>query len=263
MVHGLFWLGLLLMLWVSDLVVDRGDGFGGRTPVPLRFNPNLLVLSILGLPCFLLLSWLAESRWREKGRLILCLGLLGASLCFGVIVGAMKPGNGVTVARDLVYSPPNTPGMRVFALPVYFANGQPMLTRAEKKRILDAVTVFSSCQSGTLYVRGFASSLPYRVENEYRNKLLAINRARSVKAVLDSSTGKSAQLAEWRTYDEMAQARRLRDVGTTGERLIDAERLNRRVEVFWNDSLCTQPWQEDQVQSKETAEQTKIPEPGR
>ena len=238
--HICFWVGLILVMLVTTHVITSGDHFATGTPVPLRSNPWLLTIGLSGIPLFIIFLWLANIRWPNQNRMTFLIGLLGLALCGGVLLGAMKPGSGLTVSRDLIYVPPSPPEGRVFAIPVFFPNGQYRLPQSELSRIRDVATVFGDCARGTLLIRGFASSLPYKTENEYKNRMLAIDRAFAVRAALDPSVGKSARIVEWKAFEDMAGARRLRDIGDDGQRVLEYERLNRRVELFWNDSPCMQ-----------------------
>jgi flagellar motor protein MotB len=119
-----------------------------------------------------------------------------------------------------------------------FDTGRSTLTPSERQRLKDTFEIFRACEVATLYVRGYASSAPYKEENEYRNLLLANGRAIAVRNELKTLVGLTPQHAEWSTHTRMAEMRRLRDLDANGRIIKALERLNRRAEVFWNDSHC-------------------------
>jgi hypothetical protein len=235
--HFFFWVSCFVAVASASMAVRYGDGLTGVTPVPLRANPTLVMWAYLLLPLFLTAGWIASKR-AGAWRWLAWPSVTCAATCCAVLLAAIRPGIGSVVARDIVYAAPSPASGRVFAIPLYFPNGKASLTDAESVRLRDTLAVFASCEMGSLMVRGFASSAPFRRNHDYRNRLLANDRAMGVKAAVESGTGRSVTIVEWTAHEDMVRERRLRDVGAAGERLIDVERLNRRAELFWSDSPC-------------------------
>jgi flagellar motor protein MotB len=239
--HAAFW----ACLWIAGLVgawlLQRSLYFDGTPPVPLRVNPKLFSLSLAGVPVVLLALW-ASIQYTSRLNIAFALATLFIGLCLVGMVASLSPGPGSLVAREVVQVSSLKPKQNTFAYAVYFENGKPNFSGGESRRIMDALSVFRACEAGTLQVRGFASSAPYLRDpsksDEY-NKNLANTRAVVVKDRIRELSGAIATAKEWDSYEEMVKERRLRDVGLAGERLISIERLNRRVEIVWNDSRCT------------------------
>jgi hypothetical protein len=240
--HAVFWLSLCAVALAGAWLVERSLYFDGIPPVPLRANPRILSISIFGIPVALLALWLLNRTLGRRSIPIVATGSLLVAMCLVGIIASVWPGPGSLASREIVQVSSLTPRQNTFAFPVYFENDEFELPKGEVKRIVDALSVFRVCEAGTLRVRGFASSAEYRPDrgksDEY-NKNLSNRRAAFVSALLKKHADVDASVKEWATYKEMTDERRLRDIGLDGERLLKIERLNRRVEVFWSDSRCS------------------------
>ncbi len=254
---ALLWVAVLGSVLLSAHLVRTGLFFWGIPPVPLRANPLLLVVGL----CALLLSAtvlrLALPRFPRYSGFIAC----GAVACIltsaGAVLASVYPGSGSIIARDQLRASERPRPHNIFAIPVFFDNGKSDLTRDERKHLIEQFIVYQGCGTGMLYVRGFASSRPYLdysvaglknpPHKDWLNASLANARAVTVQSVLDAQLHIKAQLADpWKTYPEMVAERRLKDIGLDGKLLGDTERLNRRVEVFWDENRCTVPIAQEQ-----------------
>lgn len=241
-VHVALWTASLLAVAGSSWFSVRGLHLAGVHPVPLRINPLLIgigaLLGIVGVT----LAWAGYRsqggvRWWHSG-----LTVFVAILSLGAIISSLYPGLGTVAARDFLPPPQGLHGSASFALPVFFENGAWTLTPSERRHLASAFAVFRHCEAGTLFLRGFASSAPFRgrtaEQSRELNRQLANRRATEVNAVLQSAASLAGTIQDWESPDSMIEQRRIVDIGLIGERLTAAEELNRRVEVFWNDSAC-------------------------
>lgn len=241
MSHAFFWLCICGGGIAGSWLTERALYFDGIPPVPLRANPRLLSISIFGIPVVLAALWWV-SRLTGKQNLAFPLATLLVCLCLVGIVASVSPGPGSLASREIIQVSSVAPRQNTFAYPIYFDNDRFEITRGEISRIVDALTVFRTCEAGTLGVRGFASSAEYqpdRDKSDEYNKNLANKRAIVVRDLIKKVSGIEAAAKDWATYDDMVAQRRVRDVGLNGERLLPIEKLNRRVEVFWSDSRCS------------------------
>lgn len=236
--HICVWVALSLVLAVISKMAANALFFNGIPPVPLRANPTLLSLGIVLVPFCLLLLYVA-GRYSSINKIALGTGALcTAAICTGVILIALHPGPGSLVARDLVQQPEADANSSVFAFPVFFRNGESVLTPQEEDRLVDVFAVFRSCEAGTLRVRGFASSAPFAINSDALNLKLANERTASVKRILERLLGINVVGHQWTSFENMIGNRRLRDVTLEGKRIDRIEGYNRRVEIFWSDSMC-------------------------
>lgn len=210
-------------------------------PVPLRANPacvgiaissGLLALLIGGI----LIYYDRPHSWIAILSLVIC-----SLLSFGFLVAGVGPGPGSIVGRDIEVSPAQASGRNVFALSVFFPNGSPEITSLERARLSDAVQIFRHCELGGMVVRGFASAAPFRGvspdESDRKNLVLANGRASAVSDLLHGLLGVTGRKEIWNTYYDMNLQKQIVDE-EGGKRVIAGERLNRRVEVIWDDSQC-------------------------
>lgn len=240
--HSLFWVCVCGVGFMGAWLAQRALYFDGIPPVPLRANPRILSISIFAIPGVLIITWWI-SRSTVRHSLLFPAAVLLVCLCLVGVISSLSPGPGSLATREIVQVSSVAPRKNTFAYPIYFDNDRFILTRSEHRRIIDALSVFRSCESSTLRVRGFASSAEFRPDRERSdeyNKNLANRRASAVRDLIKVAAGIEAVATVWATYDEMVGQRRLRDVGLDGERLLPIEKLNRRVEVFWNDSRCSE-----------------------
>lgn len=236
--HACGWVVVCLALVALARLVPQALFFGGTPPVPLRANPTLLTLGIVLTPLGLLLFYLAD-RYSRVSKPVLGIGAVTTViLCVGAMLAALYPGSGSLLARDLVAQPEAQVQPSVFALPVFFRNGETRLLPDEARRLEDAFAVFRDCEAGTLRVRGFASSRAFAVNSDALNLQLANERARAVKVALDKLLGGRTTLFQWDSFERMAAARRLHDLAPDGSLIGRMERYNRRAEIFWSDSAC-------------------------
>lgn len=236
--HICFWgVGCLVIAGISK-IAPSALFFWGASPVPIRANPYLLSVGIVLAPISLLLLYFSE-RCSSKISFFLRLGSLCTMISsMGAIIISLSPGSGSLLARDLVQQPEIRSNASVFAFPVFFRNGKMELTKEELRRLEDAFGVFRSCESGTLRVRGFASSKEYLTNSDALNLKLANDRAYSVKRALDKVVGGNVIVFEWVKFEDMTGSRRLRDTTPDGKLISRIEGYNRRAEVFWSDSIC-------------------------
>jgi hypothetical protein len=237
--HFAFWTLAVAVAFFCSLLAGRGLWFAGVPPVPLKANPVLLTIAVGLIPCVAFFTWYVFS----KKHLNLTLSLpIFCLLPIGIVISSIHPGTGSIIARDLVQTTSLQRPGRVFAMPAYFANGIEDPAASEIKRLADAFSTFRECEAGTLRVKGFASSRPYAgstiEQSNERNKSLANDRAKRVAELLEKSIGRKVEAVPWPDYYHMQSERRIRDIDLSGNALLDAERLNRRVEIYWNDSPC-------------------------
>lgn len=242
-IHIGFWLVLASCGAALSYICRKGITFGGIHPIPLRANPALLAVGILALPAVALVAWIALRRNVAARSILAIFALSGAFLALGVIVTSVYPGPGMLAARDFAPAPELVEGTTIFAMPFFFDNGSPTLSDAQKHYLTTAFSVFRSCERDAVYVRGFASSKAFahhdKTQSNELNKSLANERAMYVKVVLEKVLGAEVREKTWDSYDQMVNERRLRDTSLDGESLPEAEKLNRRVEIVWSDSVCT------------------------
>lgn len=229
-------LSMLVWLIVLSWIAEKGLRFGGVPPVPLQGNPILITAGII---CALVVVALHFVRPDQSAKARL---LRGASLPLAIMgvtlfVASIHQGRGAIAARETLI-PRTIRQPAVFAIPVIFANASPEIAPSERRRIMQNVAVFRDCEANTVFIRGFASSAAFRDENAYRNLTLANNRALAVQRVIQEETGLAPQVKTWTNFDEMMAERRIRDLDAAGGRVLVAEELNRRAEIFWNDSHC-------------------------
>jgi hypothetical protein len=241
LLHAAIWLVFIACAISSKYFVVDGLYFDGVWPVPMRVNPLLFSLGIVGLGVASVLFGFFVAKLSGKpvlAPLVACAALL-LSACS--VLGSIQPSKGALVVRDRVQSPFQKPAKPVFAIPVFFRNGQFRLDGFQRSTMLQNLRVFGSCGSGALYLRGFASSARYppsKGDSNDLNKKLANARAEEVQTVLHTSAHIEAKLlTPWHSYPEMVAERRLIDEAA-GRRLKDMEILNRRVEIFWEESPC-------------------------
>jgi outer membrane protein OmpA-like peptidoglycan-associated protein len=239
-------------IWASGYFVRTGLFFRGVHPVPLRVNPLLLVLSLILLPS---IAALFAHFTVRAGRLRVIPAIVGLGLVLvgcGALFGAMYPGSMTVVARDELRVPDRPASERVFAIPVFFSNGRDQIEHDEGRRLKDEFEVYSSCGKADVFVRGFASSRPYRDRNaskngpartkEWLNNDLANRRALAVESFMKKELKIDTELADpWPAYEDMVAQRRLKDTDLEGKLIPKVERLNRRVEIYWKTNLCFGP----------------------
>lgn len=236
--HVCVWLVICITLAGVSYLVPGALFFGGTSPVPLRANPVLLSSGVFLSPVCLLFLYIAD-RYSSINKVMLgILAIFSAVFCIGAILASLYPGPGSILSRDLIEQPESRPGASVFAFPVFFRNGEYVLTSDERKRLEDVFTVFRSCEAGTLWVRGFASSSAFVLNSDALNLKLANDRAQTVKVILDKLVGGTTVALRWDSFDKMIGARRLRDTTLEGNLISQVEGYNRRAEIFWNDSTC-------------------------
>jgi len=239
--HAALWAGLCAAGLAGAWLLQRALYFGGTPPVPMRVNPTLFSASLAGVPVVLLGLWVS-CLYTSRLNIAFALATLFLGLCFAGLLASLSPGQGTLVAREVIPATSLRPKQTAFAYVAYFNNGEPGLELGEQRRIIDALSVFRACEAGSLQVHGFASSARYLRDPsksaEY-NKNLANQRASVVKKHIEDLAKVDVTAKQWESYEEMARARRLRDEGLSGERLLPMEKLNRRVEIVWNDSRCT------------------------
>jgi flagellar motor protein MotB len=237
-----FWSAVVVGVALSSWSSANGLFFAGVHPVPLRLNPALLCLGAVFGAIVLLNLW---SIYRNPKPLRVprnTLTVLASVLFLGTIVSSLYPGPGALAVRDSLPPVEVQKITKSFGLPAFFTNGVSSPTAMERKQLAATFKVFRHCEAGALQVRGFASSAPFRGRTEDQsqelNRQLANNRAVQTRDLLTKLIGVSSEVVEWDTYAAMAAERRLIDINTDGNRIPEAEELNRRVEIFWNDSAC-------------------------
>lgn len=213
--------------------------FAGFAPVPVRVNPLLFLLSIVVGLAAIALAWL---RWPKScaGKSywpFLVSSLLAASL--SGVVSAIFPGNGSIVSREAItFDPQPPPRGTTFAIPILFPNNSSAISQAEKDRLRENFEVFRGCEVGNLKVRGFASSAQFKEFSDYRNLLLANDRAKAVSEAIVVMVGVTADVQPWGSYEAMERNKRIRDLDLAGGRIPTSEARNRRAELFWDDTKC-------------------------
>jgi hypothetical protein len=253
--HILFWVAVIAGGLVSSYLVDHGLFFGRVSPVPMRVNPVLFAIAFF---LFVFLIWLSGFLFNRKAlhnfqkSAIIVFGLVIAA---GAALGSMHPSPGSLVSRDELSPALITPSRTVFALPVFFRNGDSRLVPDEAARLKLEFATFADCASPTILVRGFASSALYRRgDSNGRNTVLANNRAITVRDFLITKVNVAARVdTPWDNYTDMAGERRIRDVDLAGLRLVQSEGLNRRAEIFWESLGCVP------IDKSPKAEATKSP----
>lgn len=232
---------ILILASVLSFLAKNGLYLFGSSPVPLRANPISLTLSLLAsVACCLLAVRLLVFRSASFVPVVMLGSLFVLSI--GLMIGGISPAPGSIVGRDIEASPPALPGRTAFALNVYFPNGSPNISESEHDRLIDALQVFRRCELGALIVRGFASSAPFQgvsqQDSDMKNVALANSRAGGVAKLIEKSTGQTPKSEIWNTYFDMTNDRQINDAVVNGRRDLESERLNRRVEIIWNDSQC-------------------------
>ena len=237
----LTFLAFVVSFYLLSKLTANGIYLFHSNPVPMRANPvcvgvsiacGLLALVIGGL----LIYYDRPHSWIAILSLVVC-----SLLSFGFLAIGIAPGPGSIVGRDIEASAAQASGRNVFALSVFFPNGSPEITNLERARLSDAVQIFRHCELGDMVVRGFASAAPFRGlspdESDRRNLVLANDRATAVSDLLHSSLGSTGRKEIWNTYYDMNLQKQIVDE-EDGKRILSGERLNRRVEVTWDDSQC-------------------------
>lgn len=240
-----FWTSLVLCAWLLGrwTVVAKALSYGQS--VPVRAHPAQFVTG-LSMALFCLVTSIVAVYLKQAVARTVCAILIPVTLlCVGVVVASIQPSDGALNIRDERRATPQEAGSSVYAFVVLFPNGVSAIPSSEQSRVTDFVNVFRSCGDGQLLVRGFASSAPFRRKRDNSNRLnldLANERAVAVTSLIESITGVPVQQTDqWTDYLFMDSARRIRDVNTKGYPILEAERLNRRVEVYWTTNICGQP----------------------
>jgi len=239
------WVGWLLIIPLAGLarwLAEHGLFFGEVNPVPVRINPLLFLLSAGLAIITIALAWLRWPKsWVDKPFWpFFVSGLLAAS--FIGLVSAAFPGVGNIVSRETIaYDPPAPPRGTAFAIPILFANNSSVISRAEEDRLRENFEVYRGCEVGNLKVRGFASSAHFKKFSDYRNLLLANDRAKAVSEAVAVIVGVTPQVQPWQSHEAMERNKRIRDIDLAGGRVLPAEARNRRAELFWDDTTCFSP----------------------
>jgi hypothetical protein len=238
----LFWSTVTVGTAASSWLSQDGLHFAGVRPVPVRVNPALLCVAAGCGVVVVGTVWSAYRGRRPLGSIRGTVAVLAFILFVGAIAAALHPGPGALAARDSLPPLEVQSASKSFGFPTFFANGASAAAAAEKRQLAAAFAVVRHCEAGTLYIRGFASSAPFRGRTQEQsrelNRVLANTRATETRDLLAKLTGVTAEIKEWGTYEAMAAERRLLDIGVDGKRILPVEMLNRRAEVFWNDSAC-------------------------
>lgn len=238
--HLLFWVAVIAGGLVSSYLVEHGLFFGRASPVPVRVNPVLFTIAFC---MFVFLIWLSGFLFNrkslynfQKSAIIVC----GLVIATGAVLGSMHPSPGGIVSRDEVSPSFVTPSRRVFAIAVFFRNGDSRLVPNEAARLKLEFATFADCAFPLILVRGFASSARYREgDSNGRNTELANNRAITVRDFLINNVHVPARIdTPWDSYIDMTGERRIRDVDLAGRRVAQSEGLNRRAEMFWESLSC-------------------------
>ncbi len=241
--HLLVWLALAMTVKLTSGNLRGGVEVGRLDSVPFRLNPSsfdlfLVIIAIVAsLLVFLILM---------RNRMSLILKIITVSSCFVMFtlgaITCLYPSSGSVYSREIVGTVSNSTRGSVFALPVFFQNRSDELDAGEKVRLTATFDVFRQCESGALFVRGFASSLGFNGFNTEQsrelNLQLANRRAESVKRFISAKYGMEVKIWTWKNYEEMVDERRIRDISVNGTRDIEQESKNRRAEIFWNNSKC-------------------------
>lgn len=237
---GWFAASLLMVVaatWMLSWLVPRAAHFGGAHPIPLSANFRLMTWALFGAGASILVAYLcsrAEGLLRTRYMLLLAGPLW---LCLGAVLASVAPRSASVVTRDQVHAQPPK-GERSFAVPFFFANGSDTLPEAEMSRLMDIISVFRTCSPENVFVRGFASSAKYRDDSDAKNRALANRRAYNIRESIQRF-GTVVINVQWLQFEDMLQARRLRDHDAETDRLLpEVERLNRRAELFWSESNC-------------------------
>jgi outer membrane protein OmpA-like peptidoglycan-associated protein len=229
---------LLLCVLLNRAVVVEIPGFGKR---PLEVNGMLLCLAF----CASIVSWgttvfvaLRHGKVAVQLRAWI-LGALSAVAVFApvcLVIAALRPAP-LPPDQDYVFLPPQRPVEHELGVTFLYPNGRDFLLPSEVPRLANELEMLRRCDGAKMELRGFASSAPYKTDNEARNLLLANKRADSLSRQL-RERGLDIVPYHWPTFFAMATGRRIRDVDASGVAIRAKERLNRRVEVWWTEETA-------------------------
>lgn len=232
--HLAFWItALFLCLLSNHFVRSSFSGFGKR---PLDVNGKLLCLAVVASVAFWVITLSYLFKRREASILVngWFRGALSATVILFpicLVIAALRPA-ALPPDQDYIFVPPQQPVEQKFGTTFLYPNGRDTLLPSEVWRLADDLEVLHRCNVTNMEVRGYASSAKYRSANEGRNLKLANDRADALSKQLGRK-GIQTVPHHWRTFFEMTNDRRIRDVDSSGKRITEKERLNRRVEVWW------------------------------
>lgn len=232
--------GFCAAIWVIAYVLPQSLFFRGVPPVPIRVNPPLFWMGLGGFITFAAVLWLLSNSGASNARSTAI--LVGpVVLSFGSVLASVHPGQGAHVSRDETIERAKPPE-RSFAVPIFFENGSDELLPVEVRKVQDVIELMQDCSIASPSIRGYASSRPFRKErnedSDAENLRLANRRATAVRDALKDRAGIEVDFVPWETHAEMASKRRIRDRDLSDLLLSDKERLNRRVDIFWEQTSC-------------------------
>lgn len=229
--------GFCAAIWTAAYILPQSLFFRGVPPVPIRVNPPLFWMGLAGFITSAALLWLLSNGGASNARSTAI--LIGPIvLSFGSVLASVHPGQGAYVSRDETIERAKPPE-RSFAIPIFFENGSKELLTAEVKKVKDAIELMQDCSITRPRVRGYASSRPFRKgDSDAENLRLANLRTKAVRDALKDAGIEADSVPYWETYAEMATSRRIRDRDLSDVLLPDRERLNRRVDIFWEQTSC-------------------------
>lgn len=237
--HLLFWVGVIAGASVAVWLAAISARVGGSAK-PLTVYPGMLVAGLLAFVASSLLLWATVMRsgasrpYFGAGSAFLLMVALGGMLA------SFAPGHSVVGMRDLLHERSAPAAPRTFGVPILFTNGSDRISAEELLILHRVVDVFSDCTNPQVIVRGYASSARFRENSDLENLKLSNRRARNVADAL-TKRGFSVVQTPWAAYEEMTGERRIRDISTDGDRDVEKEARNRRVEILWRDSPCFAP----------------------
>lgn len=240
--HAALWLAIIPVATIARWFSEHGLYFLNVSPVPVRLNPPLFLLSVAAVLATTALAWFrVPQSWAGRSFWPFLIASLFAVSASGVISSAY-PGAGSIVSRETItYDPPAPLRGTAFAIPILFANNSSVLSQAEKDRLRENFEVYRGCEVGNLKARGFASSAQFKAFSDYKNLLLANERAKAVSETVAVMIGITPVVQPWESHAAMERNKRIRDIDLTGGRILTSEARNRRAELFWDDTTCFSP----------------------
>jgi hypothetical protein len=235
----------MFVLWlVRELneILRLGLDYRDADPVPFRINPSIVSMAGFSLLVCAVVSVFILTIHRLIGRVAVLLAFIAVLIPFTMLVISAYPSANAVYIRDMVAGSGSSPGRKSFGFPVYFDDNISKPGSNELQRVKDSFSIFRHCEASTVSVKGFASSKEFegksKEQSEQLNLALANARASTIGGLIFEMSGQQPVVVAWPDYASMLKDRRIRDVTSDGARIKDAERLNRRAEIFWNDSAC-------------------------
>jgi hypothetical protein len=172
-----------------------------------------------------------NARVRRYAVWLLSVTAFGSAFVFGVALipkerNALQ--NSLTVPPSVIFRAPSI----IVNHPIYFDNGSHQIARDDRTTVSRFMAAIASCEAVDVEAVGFASSAPYRNDQEgARNLALALAREESVVALAHANHIANAHPHNWVDVADMTAHRGVKDTLNHGERAIPREFLNRRVDI--------------------------------